>query len=223
MTGDVCIETVKTALNIGYRHLDTAVIYGNESEIGQAWKASGVAREDLWLTTKVWIDSFDYQQCLDSVQSSLDRLQTEYLDLVLLHWPSREKNYDHHEALDALMELKRQGKIRYLGVSNFTLAMLEEAVQYTGGQIFAHQVEYHVTLDQAKMKAYCAAHGILLEAYSPLAHGNLKNNPVLEQIAQKHSKTISQIALKWLLDQQNVVVLPKASSRSHLEENFVMD
>lgn len=218
-----CIDVIKTALDVWYRHIDTAVIYGNEKEIWIWIKDFGIKRNDLWITTKVWIDSFEYNKCKKSVENSLKDLQVDYLDLVLLHWPSKEMNYDHSQTFDALMELKDQWKIRNFGVSNFTVSMLKDAIKYTNWQIFTNQVEYHVNLDQSKIKSVCDEFDLVLEAYSPLAHGHVFKNSLLIDIANKYWKTVSQIALKWLLQQKKVVALPKASNRNRLIENISLD
>jgi 2,5-diketo-D-gluconate reductase B len=196
-------------------HIDTAQIYGNEAEVGQARKASGKKREKFWLTTKIWIDN--YGRLAESFEESLEKLQTEYVDLLLLHRPTTL--FEHEKCFDVMMDLQQKGKINHFGVSNFRVADMEHAVRYTDGKIFTNQIEYHLELGQEKVKVFAEANGILITAYSPLGHGHLLKNEALWGIAEKHSVSVAQVCIAWLL-QQGCIVIPKASSEERLTENF---
>jgi len=208
------------ALDMWYRSIDTAFIYNNEKEVWQAIANSSVSREDLFVTTKIRIDSFgDATQ--SAVETSLHNLWLDYLDLVLLHRPT---NIDeHHRTLDILLQLQSQQKIRHMWVSNFTTSQLEDAIEYTNGAIYTNQVEYHVFLDQQKMRDVWTKHNVILTAYSPLAHGHIFHptyQETFQSLGQKYKATIAQIAIARLLSQQHVCCIPKGSSREHLEQNF---
>lgn len=225
LTGDQCYTTIRQALDLGYRHIDTAHIYRNEQIIGEAIWESGVDRTSLWLTSKIFTNHYHSAQLVqDSIRQSLNDLQTDYLDLVLLHWPTTEEH--HHLVFDTLLNLKSQGIIYNIGVSNFTRYQFLDAIDYTDHQISFYQWEYHVCLDQNILLSTCKEHNIIFEAYSPLAHGKLWNHTavitILQNIAHKHHCSISQIMLAWLY-QQGVVILPKSTQPQHLLENSMID
>lgn len=212
-----CYESVTDALQVGYRHIDTARIYGNEDQVGKAIAESGIKREDLFITTKLWRDELRAEQVPDALEDSLKDLQTDYVDLCLIHWPVEDVPVA--ETLGAMRQLQEQGLIRHLGVSNFTTYHLEQ-VQKTGIRIITNQVEYHAMLDQSELLQKLKSMDMTLSAYSPLARGRLIDHPVLNKIAEKHGKTSSQVALRWLLDQDSVWVLPKSSTSERRRSNF---
>jgi len=216
LTGAECVEAVLDALEIGYRHLDTAQMYGNEEQVGQAIAASGVDRDEIFLTTKVWWENLEHDRCLESTDESLSRLGTDRVDLLLIHWPNEELPLD--EPLAAMLRLREDGKARHLGVSNFTPGLLETAS--AKAPIECNQVEYHPFLAQDELLTEVRARDMMLTAYSPLARGQVVENPVLAEIAAAHGKTPSQIALRWLLQQDRVAAIPKAASREHRRDNL---
>ena len=208
VTGREAIEGVQDALGLGYRHIDTARMYDNEREVGEGLKAAGVDRAEIFLTTKIWTGDFAPDRLIAAAEDSLRQLQVDYLDLLLLHWPNPE--IPLAEPIGAMAELQDRGLIRHLGVSNFPSALVEEALQH--GPVFANQVELHPYLGQPALLAQAREHDLLLEAYSPFAHGRLLDDPVLAEIGEAHGKSAGQVALRWLLDQPQVCALPKASS-----------
>ncbi len=217
ITGPSCRNAVADALNIGYRHIDTAQIYRNEAEVGEAISGSGIPREDIFLTTKVWLDNLAPADVHSSTRESLRKLQTDYVDLLLIHWPN-ESAAPLEETLDALDELKNAGHTRHIGVSNFTPSMVERAVNHT--TIFCNQVEYHPLLAQETLLKLAREHGMLLTAYSPIARGKVLESSTLQQIGSTHGKSPVQVALRWLLQQENVAAIPKAESADHRRSNF---
>jgi len=216
LTGQDCVAGVAEALRAGYRHLDTARAYENEREVGQGLRESGVARDEVWITSKLWTSSFTRDRALRSAEKSLEALGVDSIDLYLLHWPNPEVPLA--ETLGALSELQDDGRIRHIGVSNFTLALVEEALQHA--PIFANQVEYHPYLGQDRLLDQAREHDLLLEAYSPFAHGRLHDDPVLTEIGEAHGKSAGQVALRWLIDQPNVCALPKATAPERIRENL---
>lgn len=216
ITGPAAEEAVRDALEIGYRQIDTARMYGNEAEVGAGLRGSGVDREDIFLTTKIWMDDFEPEKLKAAAEDSLRSLQTDYLDLLLLHWPSPEVPLA--ATLGAMNELREAGKIRQLGVSNFPARMLAEALEHA--PVFSDQVEYHPFLDQSRLLDLARERDVLVTAYSPLAHGRIFNGPDLTAIGEAHGKTAGQVALRWLLDQPLVSPIPKASSHERRVENF---
>ena len=216
LTGADCRQAVAHALELGYRHIDTAAIYGNEAEVGEGWRNSGVPRADLFLTTKVWYENLDRAGVWQSAAESLRRLQTDYVDLLLIHWPNPRVPLE--ETLHALFALRDAGQVRHVGVSNFPAALLREACQY--GPIFCNQVEYHPFLNQDNVLAEAREHDLLLTAYSPLARGRVGSDPVLQAVADDHGKTPAQVTLRWLIEQPGVAAIPKASSPAHREANL---
>ena len=216
LEGAACVRAVTTALELGYRHIDTAEVYGNESQVGEAIRTSGIPRKDLFLTSKVWYEHADKASLRRALISSLERLGTTYLDLYLLHWPTSAVPVE--ETVRALTELRDQGLIRALGVSNFGPENLDRAVR-SSRYVAVNQVEFHPFLYQKELLEKCAEHGITITAYSPIARGAVKGNETLEAIGNAHGKTAIQVTLRWLLDKE-VVVIPKASSQPHLEANL---
>lgn len=208
MKGEECVAAVTGALERGYRHLDTAKMYANEEAVGEAMANSPVPRGDIHLTTKVWWDSLAPDAMQRSLEDSLTKLRTDYLDLFLIHWPA--PGMDLAAALNALVATKEQGLVRNIGVCNFPLGMFRRAVEEIGAPIVVHQFEYHVLLDQSALVACARAKNIAVTAYCPLAQGRLADHPALAAIAAKHNASPAQIALKWLLDQDGVTAIPKA-------------
>ena len=219
MSGRECQIAVERALALGYRHLDTAEMYGNEEAVGAGLASSAVPRSEVHLTTKVWYEHLDPEGMRDALRHSLDRLATPYVDLYLIHWPAPGK--DLRPALETLMALKEEGLTRAIGVSNFTVALLRQAVEEVRAPIACNQVEYHVLLDQSAVLDYARAHDVAVTAYSPLAQGRLADYPTLANVARKHGVTTAQVALAWLLEQPGVAAIPKAqraeSQRANLE------
>ncbi|UPV76468.1 aldo/keto reductase (plasmid) [Halorussus limi] len=216
-TGSECTETVRTALDLGYRHVDTAQAYDNEAAVGEGIARAEVDRDEVFLTTKVWRSNLRYDDVLDSVRDSLDRLGVEYVDLLLAHWP--HPRVPVAETLEAMTELRESGAVKNVGVSNFTLSQLREARGVADVPLVANQVLYHPYKDQSDLQRYCATNGVALVAYSPLARGDVLSDDLLERIGDRYDKTAAQVALRWLLQQDGVVAIPKASSRAHLEQN----
>lgn len=208
------------AIEQGYRHIDTAQIYRNESAVGQAIEQSGIDRREFFLTTKVWVDRFGADDLIASVEGSLERLRTDYVDLLLLHWPvfgGRGMN----PTLEALMRARREGLTRHIGVSNFNIAQTEQAVAFCGqGRLATNQVEYHVYLGQDRLRRVLARHNLVLTAYMPLAKARTVNDPVLWQIGEQYGKTAAQVALRWLVEQDRVAAIPGTSNPHHAAANF---
>ena len=213
-----CVESVENALNIGYRHVDTAQIYGNEAEVGKGIENSEVDREDIWLTTKVWRDNLNKDDLKDSVKESLRKLRTDYIDLLLIHWPFEEM--DLETVLEEMNELVDEGKVRNIGISNFTSNQIEDALDLSDKPIFTNQVEYHPFLSQDEVLEKCREHDMMLTAYSPLARGDVLGNPTLQEIGEKYGKSEAQVALRWLIQQPGVCAIPKATSVEHQEANL---
>jgi diketogulonate reductase-like aldo/keto reductase len=214
-------ETVADAIAAGYRHVDTAVAYGNEEEVGRGIKRGGVDRDELWVTTKVWMDDFPPDKLRKSAEASLKRLGIDRLDLLLLHWPPQDGD-ELKPALEELGRLREDGLIRELGVSNFPGHMLRDALEMTG-EIFADQVEYHAKLSQHDLLEVAAEHDLLIEAYAPLggSAGDMVEEPVLKEIAEAHDgASAAQVALAWLAHQDRVVLLPRSTDPDRRRENL---
>jgi len=218
LRGKECFEATISALEIGYRHIDTAEMYENESEIGDAITQSLVPRSEIFLTTKVWSNHLQYQDVIHSLESSLKKLKTDYVDLFLIHWPN--PNIPLSDTFKAMSYLKNKGMLKFIGVSNFDKDLLLKAQQISSLPIMNVQVEYHPFLDQNSILSYCQKNNISLTAYCPLARGRELSNPVLEKIANKYNKTVPQVMLRWLIQQKNVVAIPKAKSAEHQRINF---
>jgi 2,5-diketo-D-gluconate reductase B len=215
ITGPDAEEAVRDALEIGYRQIDTARMYGNEREVGRGIAGSGVPREEIFLTSKVWRDNASADQVVAAGEDSLRRLGTDYLDLFLLHWPA---DVPVGRTIEGFMRLQDAGKIRRFGVSNAPAGLLAEALEH--GPVFCDQVEYHPLLDQSRVLGLADERDLLVTAYSPLAHGRALDDETLERIGDAHGKTAGQVALRWLLDQPRVSPIPKASGHERRVENF---
>ncbi len=218
LKGAECQAAVESALALGYRHIDTAEMYGNEDAVGAALAATGVPRSELHVTTKVWRDHLAPAQLRAAMDASLRALRLDQVDLYLIHWPAPQM--DLRATLQTMVALRDANMTRYIGVANFTVALLREAVEGIGAPIVCNQIEYHVLLDQSKVIRYARDQGIAVTAYCPLAQGRLAEQPALLDIARKHNATPAQVALKWLLDQDGVSPIPKAASRARQQENL---
>jgi 2,5-diketo-D-gluconate reductase B len=218
LQGDECRKAVASALAMGYRHIDTAEMYANEDEVGDAVAASGIAREQLHITTKVWWQNLAPDAIRRAFDASLVKLKTTYVDFYLIHWPAPDM--DLAAAIETLLQIKAQGGARAIGVCNFPVALLREAVEVIQAPIACNQVEYHVLLGQDQLKTYCASKAIPLTAYAPLAQGRLAAYPHLQTIADKHGATPSQVALAWLLQQDGVIAIPKSKSEASQRSNL---
>jgi diketogulonate reductase-like aldo/keto reductase len=215
ITGKKAEEVIQSALGIGYRHIDTAAAYHNESDIGKALKVSGVPREDIFITTKLWNSDHGYRKTIAAFEKSLQNLGLDYVDLYLIHWPVGNS---YIETWTAMEELLASGKCRAIGVSNFTIRHLETLMKQSSTVPAVNQVEFSPYLYQKALLDYCNSKGIQLEAYSPLTRGNKLDNPALSSIAAKYGKSPAQVLIRWSL-QSGLVVIPKASSLKHLKEN----
>lgn len=215
---DGCASSVEFALECGYRHVDTAEMYENEAAVGDGIAAADTSREDVFVSTKIHSGNLAYDDVIESARGCLERLGVEYVDLLYVHWPIR--SYDPAETLAAFDDLREEGLIRHVGLSNFTPELLDEAIEYLESPIFAHQVECHPMLPQEELRAYASEHDHHLVAYSPLAKGRVTDVPELIEIADDHDATPAQVSLAWLLSKENVAVIPKASSEAHIRENL---
>jgi 2,5-diketo-D-gluconate reductase B len=218
MQGDDCRAAVESALGLGYRHIDTAEMYGNEEAIGPAIAGSGIARKDLHVTTKVWHENLAPDAIRKAFDTSLGKLKLDHVDLYLVHWPSPGMNLA--AVLETLMKFKQEGRTRAIGVANFTIPLLKQAVEEIKAPIACNQIEYHVMLDQTPVRKYLASKSIPLVAYCPLAQGRAASNEVLIEIGKKHDVSAAQVALKWLLDQDGVAAIPKASRAESQQANL---
>jgi diketogulonate reductase-like aldo/keto reductase len=216
LRGRVCARLVEQALRLGYRHVDTAEMYDNEREVGEGVRASGVPRDDIFITTKVWPSHFAPRDLERAAKDSLARLKLPEVDLLLLHWPNPQIALA--DTLGALRAAKQAGLTRHIGVSNFTVTLIEEAVRSMGGELACNQIEMHPFLDQSKVTAACRSHGMAVVAYSPIARGNTANNAVLARIGRPHGKSAAQISLRFLV-QRGIGVIPRTSRIERLKEN----
>jgi diketogulonate reductase-like aldo/keto reductase len=217
LRGRTCARVVEQALRFGYRHIDTAEMYDNEREVGEGLRASGVPRDEVFVVTKVWPSHFMPRELLRAAKESLAKLRLSSVDLLLLHWPNPQVPLS--ETLRALCQVKEAGMTRHIGISNFTIALLEEAVSLSTEPLVCNQFELHPFLDQSRLVAACRAKGMAVTAYSPIARGNAKNDPVLARIGKTHGKTAAQVCLRYLV-QHRIVVIPRTSKLERLEENF---
>jgi 2,5-diketo-D-gluconate reductase B len=211
-------ELVAAAIAAGYRHIDTARKYGTEERVGEGIRASGIARNELFITTKVAEENAREADFLRSAETSLKALGLDHVDLLLVHWPQPKVPFT--ETLGALAKAKRSGLTRHIGVSNFTLAMLEEAVRVCPEPLVTNQIEYHAYLPQDRMLAALRRHGMILTAYCPVARGKLLDDPIVGEIAKAHGKTHAQICLRWLIQQPVVAAVPRALEEAHIAENL---
>jgi diketogulonate reductase-like aldo/keto reductase len=219
----VCVEAVKTALQQGYRHIDTAERYGNEAEVGeglhQGLAASGLKRDDVFVTTKVYWDKLAPGDFERSVEESLQKLRLPYVDLLLIHW--NNPKVPPADSIGSLNKAKASGQAKHIGVANFTTTMLDEAVKLPGAPLVANQIEVHPFLDQTKVIAKCRQHGISVTAYCPAARGKVLGNETLERIGKAHGKSGTQVALRYLV-QQGIVPIPRTANPAHLADNLAI-
>jgi 2,5-diketo-D-gluconate reductase B len=214
--GEVCKRIVRQAIALGYRHIDTAQAYENEAEVGEGIRSSGLPREQIFLTTKVWWTHLAPADLLRSARESLHRLKLGYVDLLLIHWPNPSVPLD--QTVAALCKAKRDGLTKHIGVSNFTTALIDKAVQYATEPLATNQIELHPFLDQSKVIAACKANGISVTAYSPIVRGRAGDDPVLAKIGRAHGKSVAQVCLRYLV-QQGVIAIPRTSKLERLSEN----
>ncbi len=219
MPGPDTLRMVPAALKIGFRHIDTAQIYGNEAEVGDGIKASGVPRGDIFLTTKVWVDKYHRADLLASVEGSLAKLKTDYVDLLLLHWPAGAALA---EPIDGLNEVVRAGKVRHIGVSNFSTALMAEAASLSKAPLVTNQIEYHPYIDQSVVIEAARAAGMSITAYYAMADGKVFDEPVLKDIAAAKGKSVAQIVLRWVIQQDGLIALSKTVGEKRAAENFAI-
>lgn len=218
--GPEILNILPVALKVGFRHVDTAQIYGNEAEVGEVLKNSGIPRGDIFLTTKVWVDKFANKDFIPSVDESLKKLKTDHVDLLLLHWPkSPVPLADQIGSLNALVDA---GKVRHIGVSNYNTALMAEAVRLSKAPIVTNQIEYHPYIDQTAVLSAARSYGMSVTAYYLMADGRVPKDPLLQDIAARHGKTAAQVVLRWAIQQQGVIALSKTSTESRLAENFAV-
>jgi diketogulonate reductase-like aldo/keto reductase len=217
LSGNAAYQATRMVLELGYRHIDTAQIYGNEAEIGRAIRDSGVPRAEIFLTTKIAPGSLRKADVRRSHEESLRRLGLDQVDLLLIHWPNA--GIPLGETLEALSALRDAGKTRAIGVSNFTVALLRETIEHHRADIICNQVEYHPFLPQRRLLEAMRRYGLMLTAYAPVARGRVFHDPTLTAIGKKYGKSPGQVALRWLLDQEKVSAIPKAARREHAAAN----
>lgn len=218
LSGTAAYEATRMVLDLGYRHIDTAQIYGNETEIGRAIRDSGIPRAEIFLTTKIAPGNLRKVDVRRSHEESLRRLGLDQVDLLLIHWPNA--GIPLGETLEALTRLREDGKTRAIGVSNFTVALLRETIEHHGAEIVCNQVEYHAFLPQRRLREAMQGYGLMLTAYAPVARGRVFRDPVLTAIGKRYGKSPGQVALRWLLDQEKVAAIPKAGQREHAAANL---
>jgi diketogulonate reductase-like aldo/keto reductase len=207
----------ESAISVGYRHFDCAQAYGNEQFLGKNWKRLGLERKDIFITTKIRVQNFAKKKRLESFEQSLNKLQTDYVDLLLIHFPGPP--WLRKSQWQSLEEIKRLGKAKSIGVSNHSVKELQAIESYALEMPVVNQIEMHVFMQQRETREYCQRHNIAIEAYSPLAHGRVMNNPVIQAIADKHGKSYAQIMLRWCVD-KGAIPLPKSVTPKRLKENF---
>jgi len=217
---DVAVTAVRTALEAGYRHIDTAKLYENEEGVGEGIRTSGVPREDVFLTTKVWNDDQGFDSTLRSLDESLKRLGTDYVDLYLIHWPSPFRDL-YVDTWRALIKAREEGLVRSIGVSNFDVEHLDRIISETGERPVLNQIELHPRFQQKRLRDANKVRGILTESWSPLGQGQLLENPVIAGIAAKHGKTPAQVIIRWHLD-NGLIVIPKSVTPSRIVQNFAV-
>lgn len=217
LKGNEAIELILQAISLGYTHLDTAQMYDNEVEVGEAIRQTEIGRDKLWVTTKVWPSNLSKEKFIPSVEESLTKLQVDRVDLLLIHWPSREIAVE--EAVEQLMIAQQKGYAHYIGVSNFPSAQVKIAIEQ-GADLLNNQVEYHPYLSQTKLKQTLDEHHIGMTAYRPIVKGEVNHDPVISAIAERHGKSGVQVSLRWLLQQQHVMAIPMTSKVKRLKENM---
>lgn len=218
--GPDTLRMVSQVLKLGYRHIDTAQIYGNEAEVGEAIAVADVLRGDVFLTTKVWVDHYPHDTFIASVDESLQKLRTDYVDLLLLHWPNNAVPLA--EQIGALNEVKQAGKARHIGISNYTTALQAEAIRLSDAPLVTNQIEVHPYLDQSKVIGAARAAGLSLTAYYGMADGKVFSDPVLTEIARETGKSVAQVVLRWLIQKDGVIALTKTVSEARAAENLAI-
>lgn len=221
LTGQTVIDSVRTALELGYRAVDTAQIYGNEAEVGQAIADSGVKRDELFVTTKIWTENYAKNKLVPSLRESLDKLRMPYVDLTLIHWPAPGNGVELSEYMTALAEAKALGLTRQIGISNFNIELTKQAIAAVGkNEIATNQIELSPYLQGRKLTSFLKEQGITVTSYMTLAYGKVLKEPVLAQIANKHQATVAQVALAWAL-QLGYAVIPSSTKRENLASNLL--
>jgi diketogulonate reductase-like aldo/keto reductase len=220
MRGEACAAMVAEALRIGYRHIDTAQGYSNEADVGEGIAASGLPAGEIFVTTKVTPERASARDLVKSVEASLGKLRRDQVDLLLVHWPN--PRIPVGETIAALCDARRRGLARNIGISNYTIALTEEALRVATEPIVASQVEYHPLVDQTKLLVVLRRHDLAIIAYCPIALGRVVGNPVIEAIARAHGRTAVQVTLRWLIQQGDVAAIPKSSSPARARENFAV-
>lgn len=220
LNGRKCFNVVQDAIEVGYRHIDTAIAYENEAVIGRAISVSSVPRDEIFLTTKIkgYPEFLTYDRILKETNDCLRRLNTEYIDLLLIHWWNPHSSME--ETFAALNQLVAAGKVKHIGVSNFSKNQLAEALDVSDRHVLTNQVEYHPYHSQAELVSFCQENDVILTAYSPLAEGLAATDDRLGSIGEKYDKSAAQVAIRWLIQQENVVTIPKTSSRERVSENY---
>lgn len=220
ISDEEAVASVTTALETGYRHIDTAAIYKNERGVGQAIRDSGLARKDIFLTTKVWNDDQGYDATLKAFDTSSEHLGTDYFDLYLIHWPMPNKD-QFLDTWRALIKLREDGRVKSIGVSNFRISDLQRMQRESNIVPAVNQIELHPYFQQDDLRQFHQQHNIATEAWSPLGQGKILDNPVLKTIAEKHNKSVAQVILRWHLDIGNIII-PKSSTPARIKENFTV-
>jgi diketogulonate reductase-like aldo/keto reductase len=220
MPGPDVLRIVPHALKLGFRHIDTAQIYGNEAEVGEAIANSGVQRSDIFLTTKVWVENYRADAFAASVEDSLKKLGTDHVDLLLLHWPNEAVPLA--DQIGALNAVRQQGKVRHIGVSNFNTTMMAEAAALSAAPLVTNQIEYHPYLDQSLVREAADAAGMAITAYYGMADGRVFTDPLLHSIAASHGKSVAQIVLRWLIQQPGIIALSKTITEARAAENIAI-
>ncbi len=221
LTGQTVIDSVRNALDVGYRAVDTAQIYGNEAEVGKAIADSGVKRADLFVTTKIWTDNYAQSKLVPSLRESLEKLRTDHVDLTLIHWPAPGNGVALSEYMEALAEAKSLGLTRQIGISNFNIELTKQAIDVVGkGEIATNQIELSPYLQNHKLTAFLKEQGITVTSYMTLAYGKVLKDPVLAKIADKHQATVAQVALAWALH-LGYAVIPSSTKRENLASNLL--
>jgi diketogulonate reductase-like aldo/keto reductase len=218
MKGAECVRAVASALETGYRHIDTASMYGNEAEVGEGLRSSGIGRGDVWLTTKVWWTDIAEADLQRSAEASLRRLGVDFVDLLLIHWPNPAVPVA--ESIAALCDAKQRGLARHIGISNFPTALMDQAFTATSEPLVCNQFEYHPALDQSKLVAKCRAHGMAVISYCPLGKGEALESKVIQEIAARHDKTAGQVVLRWHTQQPGIIAIPKSANPRRQAENL---
>ncbi|MGK7395891.1 MAG: aldo/keto reductase [Candidatus Cyclobacteriaceae bacterium M3_2C_046] len=216
LNGKNCLESVTDAIHMGYRHLDTAQNYNNETEVGEAIKSSGINRSELFLVTKIPPSRLEPDQIKNGAEESLKKLQTDYIDLFLIHWASQSVPLE--DSLQAFKDLQKEGKIRHLGVSNFSAELTRKAMEIA--PVFCNQIEYHPFKNEEENLRLAAENELMLTAYTPLAQGKVFSNQILKEIGEKYQKNEAQVNLRWLIQQRHVSAIPKAGTQKHRKLNF---